>query len=52
MDQKSNFKLYSILLYLKDGAGKACAGHKIVRLVLHIVLKLLELSIDANFGET
>lgn len=38
--------------YLNIGTGKACAGHKIVKLALHTALKLLELSIEGNFGDT
>lgn len=39
-------------IYLNIGTGKACAGHNIVKLLLRIALKLLELSIEGNFGET
>lgn len=38
--------------YLNSGTGKACAGHNIVKLLLFITLKPLELSIEGNFGET
>lgn len=38
--------------YLNIGTGKDCAGHIIVRLVFKLLLKLLELSIDGNFGGT
>lgn len=38
--------------YLNNGTGKACAGHNIVKLLLFITLKPLELSIEGNFGET
>lgn len=39
-------------IYLNNGTGKACAGHKIVRLLFTEALKLLELSIEGNFGDT
>lgn len=55
IDQKC-YKITRLIVefpdYLNRGTGNACAGHCNVRLLLDITLKLLELSIDGNFGET
>lgn len=40
------------LFYLNKGTGNACAGHNKVKLALSVALKLLELSIEGNLGET
>lgn len=38
--------------YLKAGAGKACAGHKIVILLISMASKARLLSVEVNLGET